>query len=370
MPQPSEEQPPEQGSSPPDRSLGTGSSDIEDWPERPEPSDAELSDPLAGPPEDGDAWFAGLSSADLEAIFGDSADPTQQTSPVGQAAGNGFAAEGWLDDLMPGPVLSAFSQQVVDSGLGSLSDDELVGLLRAARRLSSWQAAVEFRAVGELDARRLRESGRPGWSRVSEHISSELAAALTLTGRSADTLLCLTRDLVRLPMVLRALFEGRIDRARAGIFAAELAALNDVDAAAIASALCDRAGSMTTGQLRAAIRGMVLVVDPEAVRRRKAKARADARVEAWSESSGNAGLAGRELPSADAIAADRRIAAIARTLKEGGASDTMDQLRAAVFVALLTGRPGWSLTQPEPGVLIWRTPHGRSYVTKPAPYST
>ena len=83
---------------------------------------------------------------------------------------------------------------------------------------------------------------------------------------------------------------------------------------------------------------MVLTVDPTAVRRRAAKAREDARVETWSETSGNGALAGRELPSADAIAADRRISAIARALQEAGATGTMDQLRAAAFVALLTGR--------------------------------
>jgi hypothetical protein len=169
-------------------------------------------------------------------------------------------------------------------------------------------------------------------------VSSELAAALTLTGRSADTLLCLSRDLARLPMVLRALAQGRIDRARAEIFASELAALGDVAAAAIANGLIDIAGSMTTSRLRYALRRMVLTVDPTAVRRRAAKAREDARVETWSESSGNSALAGRELPSADAIAADRRISAIARALQEAGASGTMDELRAAAFVALLTGR--------------------------------
>src|ERR1700722_18363188 len=29
---------------------------------------------------------------------------------------------------------------------------------------------------------------------------------------------------------------------------------------------------------------------------------------------------------------------------------------------------GWSLTQPEPGVLIWRTPHGRTFTTTPTEY--
>ena len=287
-----------------------------------------------------EVWLADLTPDELEALY---TNPPDVFCADEQPVSAGFAAGGWLDQLIPGPVLSSFSQDTLDSGLGSLGDDELVGLLRAARRLASWQAAAELRAVGELDVRRKRESGRPGWSRVSEHISCELAAALTLTGRSADALLCLSRDLARLPMVLRALAEGRIDRARAEIFAAELAALSDVAAAKIANALCDIAGSMTTSRLRYALRRMVLAVDPSAARRRAAKARADARVEAWSEGSGNAALAGRELPSADAIAADRRIAAIAQALKDAGATGTMDQLRAAVFVALLTGRDPESL---------------------------
>lgn len=38
-------------------------------------------------------------------------------------------------------------------------------------------------------------------------------------GRSADALLCLARRLARLPAVLAALSAGRIDRARAAVFA-------------------------------------------------------------------------------------------------------------------------------------------------------
>ena len=30
--------------------------------------------------------------------------------------------------------------------------------------------------------------------------------------------------------------------------------------------------------------------------------------------------------------------------------------------------PGWTLTQPEPGVMRWTTPSGRSYTTKPTIY--
>src|SRR5262249_41997142 len=119
---------------------------------------------------------------------------------------------------------------------------------------------------------------------------------LALTSRSADELLGLARELARLPGVLTALLAGQIDRARAAVFAAELAQLSDALAAAVAMALTGPAGSMTTGQLRAALRAMVLAADPDAARRRKDAGRAGARVESWAEGSGNAALAGRELP--------------------------------------------------------------------------
>ncbi len=249
-----------------------------------------------------------------------------------------FAEDGPLDDLEPGAALAGLSQYALDDGLTALTDDALVGLLRASRRLSAWQSGIELVAVAELDNRRLRESRRPGWSRVSEHVSAELAAALVLTGRSADGLLCLARDLGRLPAVRRALLAGQIDRARAVVFATELSALDDRAANAAAAALIAEAGSLTTGQLRAALRALVQCLDPSAVRRRMRKAREDARVEAWQEGSGNLALAGRELAPADAIAADRRITAIARALQAAGAAGNLDQLRAAVFTALLAGR--------------------------------
>src|SRR5260221_13443819 len=106
---------------------------------------------------------------------------------------------------------------------------------------------------------------------------------------------------------------------------------------------------MTTGQLRAALKAMVLWLAPAAARRRAEQGRAQARVEAWPEGSGNAGLAGRELPAADAVAADKRTTAIARALKDAGAPGTLDQLRAAVFVALLAGRDPRTLPPPTPG---------------------
>ena len=82
----------------------------------------------------------------------------------------------------------------------------------------------------------------------------------------------------------------------------------------VADAFVDRAGSMTTAQLRRGLRAMVLLWIPDAARKRAQAARGEARVEAWQELSGNGALAGRELPAADMLAADARITAIARAL--------------------------------------------------------
>ena len=290
-------------------------------------------DALAGRDEPTDEELAGLC---MEPDDGDGGWPAAGWGPAGLGAG--FAEGGVLDGLGPGGALAGLSQHALDDGLAGLDDDALIGLIRASLRLSAWQSGVELAAVAELDRRRLAQSRRPGWSRVSEHISAELAAALVLTGRSADTLLGLARDLHRLPAVLRALLAGQIDRARAIVFAAELCALGDGPANAAAAAFLTEAPQLTTGQLRNALRTLVHAIDPAAVRRRMTTARDDARVETWQEGSGNLGLAGRELAPADVITADRRITAIARALQDAGTPGSLDQLRAAVFTALLAGR--------------------------------
>ena len=95
--------------------------------------------------------------------------------------GRGFAAGGALDRMEPGgragdgrPTGSG------TNGLDRLSDDELIGLMTAQRRLASRAAAGELATIAELATRRSGSDGRPG-----EHVEEEVAAALTLTGRAA-----------------------------------------------------------------------------------------------------------------------------------------------------------------------------------------
>ena len=133
-----------------------------------EPTDEELAglveptdEDLAVLDERLDAELARLR-AEPDAVRWDG-DPGQGDGPGGAVPvlRAGFAEDGVLDRLGPGPALAGFAQGVLDEGLGGLSDDELVGVLRASRRLAAWQDGVEVAAVAELDARRARAAG-PG----------------------------------------------------------------------------------------------------------------------------------------------------------------------------------------------------------------
>jgi hypothetical protein len=94
---------------------------------------------------------------------------------------------------------------------------------------------------------------------------------------------------------------------------------------------------MTPGQLRAAVARAVLTADPDAARRDREERLAEARVECWTDPTGTASLVGRDLPSAQTLAADKRLGHIARAWKKQGAAAGLDLLRARAYLALLLG---------------------------------
>jgi hypothetical protein len=306
------------------------------------------------------------------------------------------------DQLPPGAVLAGLAADVHAAGLERLTDDELIGVLRAGRRLASWSASVELAAVSDLMRRRMAQQAA-GAARAAEHADAEIAAALTLTGRAAGRLLDLAMALERLPLTSRALAAGSLDLPRAMVIVEEMAGLGAEHAAAVEERVLARAAGQTTTHVRAAARRAVIAADPGAARQRREEAAREARVERWTEPAGTAALAGRDLPPAGVLAADQHVSELAAGLRAAGVAGTMDQLRAQVFVTLLTGQPvsalvppatapttgparpgggrslgfpgtgsapgasGW-LGGPEPGTMIWTTPSGRTYTTHPSVY--
>ena len=99
----------------------------------------------------------------------------------------------------------------------------------------------------------------------------------------------------------------------------------------------DRAGRLTPGGLRTAIARAVMEVAPKKAKKRREVAAKFARVERWAEDSGNAALAGRELPPAEVLAVDQRITWWAGELRKAGLEGGMDVIRARALLDLLLG---------------------------------
>ncbi len=123
--------------------------------------------------------------------------------------------------------------------------------------------------------------------------------------------------------------------AKAQIIAWATVLLDAEEARAAEELVLGRAGRLTPGGLRSAIAQAVMAVAPQKARKRREEAAKDARVQRWAEDSGNAALAGRELPPAEVLAADQRISWWARQLRKAGLAGSMDELRARAYLDLL-----------------------------------
>jgi hypothetical protein len=308
-----------------------------------------IPDPDTGPPTGPEPWPAGLAD---EVLAARAAAEVERLPPSLRAGrflpaspyGAGFASGGAADSLAPGLVLAGLAEREWAGGLAQVSDDGLIGLIRAWRRLASWASAGEAAGIAELDRRRCAQVAAGADPHVAERVPDEIAAPLTLTMRAADLLTGFACRLTRLPRAMAALTAGRIDQPRAVVIVNELTGLDGPHAAAVEAAIIGQAPGQTTGQLRAAIRRAVLTADPAAARRRREEAKKEARVEIWDEQAGTAALAGRDLPAADVLAADKHLTSLARHLRASGAEGTIAQLRARAYTGLLLGLPIDSLT--------------------------
>jgi hypothetical protein len=257
-----------------------------------------------------------------------------------------------LLDVMPGcGALAGFAAEAAgdDDRYEGACDDEVAGAISAWDRVEAHAAARKHAAVAEFIRRRPRP-GSPvdGPARMpedwDESITAEVAGVLAESRHAADAVLDLARDLeVKLPGTAAAFRDGILRQSKVAIIARATAVLDPAEARAAEQLVLDRAGRLTPGGLRAAIARAVMEVAPKKAKKRREVAAKFARVERWSEDSGNAALAGRELSPDEVLAADQRITAWARELKKSGLEGDMDVLRAQAYLDLLLGkdsRPG------------------------------
>ena len=252
-----------------------------------------------------------------------------QSSSRAAAFGPGMAL-----DVLPGCAELAVAADAAagDDDFAGVSEAELVGILCAWDRVEAHAAARKLAAVGELARRNLK----PG---DAEFTAGQVACALGESRFRADELMGTAGHLgTRLPGTSAALRDGIVSLGKARIIAAATGLLDPAEAAAAEAGVLDRAGQLTPGSLRAAIARAVVEAAPDKARKRRETAARFARVERWAEDSGNAALAGRELPPDQVLAIDDRIAARARELKAAGLDGGMDELRARALLDLLLGQ--------------------------------
>ena len=287
-----------------------------------------------------------------------------QTFPGEYASPAAGFATGKPLDVAPGCATVASFLEVTAGGddrYGGASDDELLGVIGAWDRVEANASARKHTAVAEL----IRRRPAPGCAldgpaqmpdSADEFTGRELGAVLGCSARDAGDMLDLAWYLeVNLPGTRAAFRAGILNRDKAAIIASATALLDPDEARAAETMVLDRAGSLTPGALRAAISRAVMEVNPEKARNRREHMARRTRVERWAEDSGNAGLAGRELPPAEVLAADQRVTAWARQLRKAGLDGDMDQLRARAFMDILLGIDSRPRAQRQPAAR--RAPH-------------
>jgi hypothetical protein len=263
----------------------------------------------------------------------------------GDGLGSQFAQHAAADTLPPGPALAALTEAAVKD-VTRLSDDQLVGVLQAARRQENreaWKKALviaEFARRREAEFKRAEARGVPVHCRPGQFPGEELAIELLLGPVQAAHAIDDATDLAtRLPQTLAGMAAGLIDEARAGIIAFYTRSLTPADAALADGILAALAPTVRLEQLARRAAALEMRLAPEAVKARKEHARQTRqRVEVHREESGNATVAGREMETGDALAAKAHIHALALRLRRAGLPGTLDQLRLLAFADLTAGR--------------------------------
>jgi hypothetical protein len=245
--------------------------------------------------------------------------------------------EGELALVPPGAELAAVLAEVDRSGLNGFA---LVEVAKAISRQVAHYHAELLATVWESAYCPPGDETSPPerTDRPDDYAADEIRFALTLTRRAADTLLGTAYQLVeRLPAAHGALRSGRIDLSKARVLDEETAALPAPTARHVVGLVLPVAGGLTTGQLRARLRRLVIAADPDAAARRHQQALGRRRVEHGLDRDGTATLAGHHLPPDRAATAAARIDALARAVKQAGDARTMDELRADLYLDILNG---------------------------------
>src|SRR5580704_6131512 len=115
-------------------------------------------------PEGSGPLPAGEDGPDASADADGTAQGLYVCLPAEELTLAGFAQDGTADTMAPGPLLATVVHAITGedgTGLKSLSDDQLIGIMSAARRMESRAAWTQMAAMDEF-ARRSAGNGAVG----------------------------------------------------------------------------------------------------------------------------------------------------------------------------------------------------------------
>jgi hypothetical protein len=284
----------------------------------PRPADPDASSPADGDFDEWCAWFdreveAGRdptpperATEGISISLGDAVDMDPELLAAmcgpdglgGEGLGAQFAQDAETDALSPSPVLAALTEAAV-ADVTSLTDDQLIGVLLAARRQENREAWKKALVIAEFARRRTVEfkaaeaRGAPVHCRPGQFPGEELAMELLAGPVQVSHIIDDATDLAtRLPRTLAGMAAGLIDESRAGVIALYTRSLAPTDAALADEVLAVLAPTVRLDQLAHRAAALEMRLDPEAARARKEHARRTSqRVEVRREESGNASVA-------------------------------------------------------------------------------
>ena len=243
-----------------------------------------------------------------------------------------------LKSIRVGPFLAAVVGSVDRSRLNGF---DLVRLMEAEARLENWAAGSKLASVAEV------AHCPPGNADSAvkrspdeiEYASAEVAAALTLTRRAADSLL---NDAVWLrsagSRVWEEMASGDLSHAKVRVFEGSLSHLDISTVDNVLDATLGDASELTTGQLRYRVSKQVMTEDPDGAESSFHEGLKDRKVVSHSNPDFTGCFHVCSTHPLRTAAALRNVDQLARQLHDLGDERSLDQIRADVAMDLLQGK--------------------------------
>lgn len=288
-----------------------------------------------------DLDFDAEARFDGEARFEAEDQLAYETSCRELADGWSDADQHWLPDGLEDLPLTFLAVLVDSVDRSRLNGHDAVRLMQTEARLETSFSARKHASAVEVAYSPPGDAGSPVQRSSSEleYAAAEIAAALTLTRRSGETLLhhalSLTGPLHR---VWREFAAGRLSSDRARVFVRVLDTLPERTIDAVLDRALGVAKDLTTGQLRARLHRLVLEADPGGSEHGMQQGLEDRKVVSYRNPDLTGSLGILSAHPHDVAEARSYIHEIALSLKTGDEPRTLGQIENDVAIDLLRGR--------------------------------